>query len=61
VVFGRHQFLGCGGVNLMGERIIIIMTGAEALLGASKEAGLKVNAGKTTCFFKLCSGAKFNL
>jgi len=45
---GTHQFLiYADDVNILGGRLYTINKHGEALVVASKEAGLEVNAGKT--------------
>jgi hypothetical protein len=45
---GTHQLLFyADDVNLLGDNIDTIKKNTEALIGASKEVGLEVNAGKT--------------
>jgi hypothetical protein len=45
---GTHQLLFCADdVNLLGDNIDTIKKNTEAVIGASKEVGLKVNAEKT--------------
>jgi hypothetical protein len=47
---GTHQMLVyADGVNLLGDNIDTIKKNTETLNGASKEAGLEVNAEKTKC------------
>jgi hypothetical protein len=41
---GTHQLLVYTDVNLLGENITIVKKNTEALLDASKEVGLEVNA-----------------
>jgi hypothetical protein len=49
---GTHQFLVCAdSVNLLSENVDIIKKNTEALLDASKEVGLEVNAEKTRYMF----------
>ena len=45
---GTHQLLGCAGdVNILGESIHAIRKNTEALVIATKDIGLEVNAEKT--------------
>jgi hypothetical protein len=45
---GTHQLLGyADGVNILGGRVHAIKENAQALVVASKEIGLQVNADKT--------------
>jgi hypothetical protein len=47
---GTHLLLICAdNVNLLGDNIHTIKKNTEALIGASKEVGLKVNTEKTKC------------
>jgi hypothetical protein len=49
---GTHQSLVyVDDVNFLGENIIIIQKNIEALLDASKDTGLEVNAEKTKLMF----------
>jgi hypothetical protein len=51
---GTHQLLVyADDVNLLGDNIVAIKKNTEALIGASKEVGLEVNAEKTK--YKLLS------
>jgi len=52
---GTHQLLvDADYINILGRSIHIIKENTEALVGASKEIGLEVNADKTKC--KVMSG-----
>jgi hypothetical protein len=45
-----HQFLVCADdVNILGGRVHTVKGKAEALVVASKENGIEVNADKTMC------------
>jgi hypothetical protein len=46
---GTYQFLIYADINLLGENINIKNENTEALLDASKEVGVEVNAKKTNC------------
>ena len=44
---GTHQLLGYADGNILGRSVHAIKKNTEALVVASKETGLEVNAGKT--------------
>ena len=47
---GTHQFLVYAyGINILGGSVYTIKKHTEALIAASKETGLEVNADKTNC------------